>query len=123
MKSISINTTIAQAILFSLFFIPLIFIAGCSQFANNSMSEEYIAGLKSAEAYAKQDAINDRCINYPVSLNGNIINNTKKHLDQLKKEKSSDFINGFSRGYRDEYLEYTNLYCDDMDSPDEYIKD
>ncbi|MBF0302265.1 MAG: hypothetical protein HQK73_04440 [Desulfamplus sp.] len=98
------------------------FIQGCSQFINRPLSAEYIAGKKLAEIYAKQDAIDSHCIDYPVSLSSNILNNTKRHVNNFKDEKSSDFINGFSKSYEDEYREYMSLYCDSLDSSQEYIK-
>lgn len=123
MKYLPISFTIKPACLLPLLALSLLFITGCSQFANSSMSDEYVAGMKLADIYAKDDAINDRCINYPVSLSSNIMNNTRKHLDQLKGTKSSDFISGFSRGYNDEYRQYADLYCGNLDSSEEYMKE
>lgn len=110
-----------SSLILSSLFLSLLF-TGCSQFINKPLSGEYIAGQKTAEAYAKQDAIDSHCINYPVALNSNILNNTRKHLDNFKSEKSSDFINGFSQSYQNEYIEYMSLYCDSLDSSREYIK-
>lgn len=121
------NRTIiwAKLIPLSLLFLLLI-AAGCSQFINKPMSGEYIAGQKQAQIYAKQDAIESRCINYPVSLSNNMLNNTRKHIERFKGEKSTEFINGFSQQYQNEYREYMSLYCDnglDLESTQqEYVK-
>jgi len=121
MKSLPISMTISQVALLLLLFLSLLFITGCSQFANSSLSGDYFSGLKLAELYAKQDAIKDKCINYPVSLNSNVLENTKQHIDMFKNGKSDDFISGFSRGYGDAYREYMSLYCDSLDSSKEHI--
>ncbi|MBF0234245.1 MAG: hypothetical protein HQK62_00680 [Desulfamplus sp.] len=122
MKSLSISTRTIQYKLSTLILLSILFITGCSNFANRSLSSDYFAGLKSSEIYAKQDAINDKCINYPVSLSNSIMKNTRKHLEQLKKRNHPDFINGFIKGYNDEYREYMSLYCDNLDSPNEHIR-
>lgn len=103
-------------------FIILIFITGCSQFINKAPSAEYLAGQQTAESYAKQDAIDSRCIDYPMSLNRNILNNIKRHINRFNIDKSSEFMKGFSENYDDEYKEYMNLYCDSLDSSEIYIK-
>ncbi|MBF0573326.1 MAG: hypothetical protein HQK69_06150 [Desulfamplus sp.] len=107
-----------------LFFVLFFFIIGCVQFTNSPpVSGEFISGKKLSEIYAKQDAIDSRCINYPISVNSNIINNIENHVSKFKNEnKSTDFINGFSKNYHNEYIEYMSLYCDNLDSSDEYIK-
>ncbi|MBF0111592.1 MAG: hypothetical protein HQK74_02520 [Desulfamplus sp.] len=103
-------------------FTMLIFITGCSQFINKSPSAEYIAGQQTAESYAKQDAIDSRCIDYPISVSRNILNNIKRHINTFNADKSSEFIKGFSENYDNEYKEYMNLYCDSSDSSEIYIK-
>ncbi|MBF0211774.1 MAG: hypothetical protein HQK64_10940 [Desulfamplus sp.] len=103
-------------------FTMLIFITGCSQIINKSPSAEYIAGQQTAESYAKQDAIESRCIDYPISVNKNILKNIKRHINRFKADKSSEFIKGFSENYGDQYKEYMNLYCDSLDSSEIYIK-
>ncbi|MBF0378448.1 MAG: hypothetical protein HQK72_13345 [Desulfamplus sp.] len=107
-----------------LFFVLFFLIIGCTQFINSHpASGEFISGQKLSETYAKQDAIDSRCINYPISINSNIINNIEKHVDKFKNErKSPDFIDGFSQNYKDEYIEYMSLYCDDLDLSEKYIK-
>lgn len=99
-------------------------IIGCAQFTNSPpASGEYISGQKLSEIYAKQDAIDSHCINYPVSINSNIMNNIERHVNKFKNEReSTDFINGFSQNYQNEYIEYMSLYCDNLDSSNEYIK-
>lgn len=120
MNHIPATINIVRAKILPLILLSLLFITGCTQFANSALSSDYFDGLKSAAIYAKQDAIKDKCINYPVVLSINIMEHTKEHLDKFKGEKSPDFISGFSRGYGDEYREYMNLYCDSLDSSEEY---
>ncbi|MGD9731330.1 MAG: hypothetical protein AB7U45_04035 [Desulfamplus sp.] len=111
----------SKSLLLSIFICQFCFI-GCSQFIHKPLSDEYLAGYKLAETYAKQDAIDSRCINYPVSIHINIINNTRKHISNFKEDKSTDFVKGFSKGYKEEYQEYMHLYCDNLDSTSDYIK-
>ncbi len=109
------SSTLLPKVFILFTYISVCYISSCS-YIDKPLSEEYITGQKEAEIYAKQDAIDSRCINYPVALQSNILNNTKKHIKNFEEEKSLEFISGFSKGYQDFYKEYMNLYCDNLDS-------
>lgn len=93
-------------------FIPVIVsILSCQPLPSSLHSKDYLAGKKAARAYAKQDAIKANCFGYPTRTALVARKNLKIHLTDLKLDKSEQYIKGFSRAYKINFLDYLNNYC------------
>ena len=74
---------------------------------------DHQAGAEMAEKLAKQDAMKDPCTEvFPFYRSSDLYKNLNRHLDTIKAERSSSFVQGFAYRYKQSFKEYINLYCD-----------
>jgi hypothetical protein len=101
----------SRSVLYGL--LPLLFLlVSCQTLEPVKMNPDYVAGRHLAEKYAKKDAQELHCPFYRRKAWQNIMSGKlREHTEDLKSEKTKDFLNGFVEGYRKYYAEYADTYC------------
>ncbi len=95
----------------------LLLTVSCQSTGQVTPNNDYYAGTHAGERLAKQDALNYRCIDYPMQVPIIIRNNINNHLKGDISNYSKTYIKGFKWGYRAAFKDYTNTYCGGEPSP------
>ena len=85
----------------------------CASHKSTLDRSEYQRGYNSARGFAKNDAMNSDCFLYPRYAEQEA---KKKYTQMLRDQgRSEAYIKGFYSGYKDNRLDFYDLYCSDDD--------
>ena len=102
-----------RSIAVGLVFAMVLALMSCQAYTPVDDMQAYYDGRNMAEKLAKQDAIDAGCYQYPALTKG--MQYHREHRARIEKSKSSDFMRGFNRRYKDAFREYMELYCGNGD--------
>ena len=91
--------------------LSLFFTLSCQSMGPVQPNDDYYAGKRAGEIAAKQDALDYRCIDYPVALPHLMRRHIAGHLSSSKTPLPERYIKGFKWGYRTAFRDLTDTYC------------
>jgi hypothetical protein len=94
----------------SLIALIMLGVVSCAGFQTSADRSDYKIGYNTAWKFAKDDAINSNCFTFPRIVE---YQTRKSYANSFRDQgRSEAFLHGFNSGYKYEFYNYYNLYCD-----------